>query len=747
MKRESGIGSLKLWQKQVLIVTLMSLPIVALLYLAVRDKNSGIEFARNEAHGVAYLRSLRTVLEHAAQFVGAGNSSASERVDDAMRKLESLDRELGEELKTSAKLRALAGQWQAAKSKGTSDAINAAFLASIRALLMQATDTSGLFVDPDLDAVYTMETVALELPKQQDFIAQVTLLGTRALTRKELPLADKVKLLGLATEIQTIAETAQSNVEKAIGYNTSGTVKQLEAKLKENATAVQSLLDLLNQKILTPATLETGTAEDARAFAAAGNAALNVGFGFWDDAMQTLADLVAMRSASLTWNRNAFLGGGLALAVLVVLSVLVLTRSVTRQLNSLTNLVAEIKAGNTRARAEVLAQDELGRLAQAFNEMLDDNQGLVQTRAERDEIQRSIMKLLEEVSGVAHGDLSREAEVTDGMTGAIADAFNYMIEQLRHIIGKVQTVAREVNVSANTTQHNTQRLAEEAKQRAEQLISAAREIDAMAFSIRNVSETADASKIVAQKTLETARRGSKILQQTIKGVSQAHTQVQENTQRIKQLGEAAREIGEVVQVMEEIAKRTGVVALHASIQAASAGEAGRGFAVVVREVEHLAARSTEAAKLIAELVNRTKLNAQTAAAALEESRRGVHEGTGLICEAGDALAEIEQVLTQLAGLIQSISRTTETQTKDSAAVSATMLQLSDATRQTATGLSRSAITATQLAALADDLNGSVASFKLTAQRHTTGRLSRPVAKSLRPISVEEWGSGQYFTQN
>lgn len=747
MKRETGIGNLKLWQKQALIVTLLSLPIVVLLYLSVREKNSGIEFARNEADGIAYLMTTRALLEHAAYFVYSGNSTAAERVDETLRKLDSLDQKLGAALKTTSKRRALTEQWQQVRSNGAKDAVYFTFLANLRDLMMQATDTSGLFVDPDLDAVYTMETVALELPKQQDFIAQVALLGTRALTRKELPLADKVKLLGLTAEIQAIAETTKGNIDKAVGYNTSGTVKPLETKLKENAAAVQTLLDLLSQKILMPATLDASTADDAQSFATASRTALNSSFAFWDDATQALASLIEVRGGNLAWNRNAYLAGGFLLALVVGVVLLTLGRGVTRQLNSLTHLVTEINAGNTNARAEVLANDELGTLAKAFNEMLDDNQGLLQTRSERDDIQRSIMKLLDEVSGVAQGDLSREAEVTEGMTGAIADAFNYMIEQLRHLIGKVQTVAREVNVSASATQHSTQHFAEETKHRAEQLISTAREIDAMAFSIRNVSETAEASKIVAQKTLETAKRGSKILQQTIKGVSQVRDQVQESSLRLKQLGDTSREIGEVVQVIEEIAKRTSVLALHASIQAASAGEAGRGFAVVVREVEHLAMRSTEAAKLMGELVNRTKSGTQTAVIAMEASSRGVNEGTGMICEAGDVLIEIEQVIAQLAGLIQSISRTTEQQTKESAAVSSTMLQLSEATRQTAKEISRSAATTTQLAALADDLNGSVSSFKLAAQRRGTGRLSRPTGSSLRPLSVEEWGSGQYFTQN
>lgn len=744
MKRESG---LRLWEQQTLIVALLSLPLVMLLYLAVREKNSEIEFARNEASGIAYLSTVRLLMEHTTQFVSTGNSNAAARVDDTLRKLESLDQELGAKLQTTSTLRALTAQWQQVRSNSANAVDYSAFLASSHALITQVTDTSGLFIDPNRDAVYLMEIVAMELPKQQNFIAQTTRLGTQALMRKELPLADKGNLLSLTTEIQTTNKTTKTNLEKAIEHNSSGAIKLLTAKLQENNAAVQAWLNLLNQKILTPATLEASTIEDAQAFTAAGNAALAASFGFWDPAAQTLAGLIQARNASLTWNRNAWLLGGLLVALLVGLVLRTLARGVVRQLNSLTRLMAEINAGNLSARAEVLTNGELGALAKAFNEMLDANQGLVQTRAERDEMQRSIMKLLDEVSSVARGDLSREAEVAEGMTGAIADAFNYMNGQLRHIISKVQTVAREVNVSANATQHNTQQLAEEARQRGGQLVRAARAVDALAFSMRNVSETAEASKIVALETLETAKRGSTILQQTIKGVSQVHGQVQESSQRLKQLGDTSREIGEVVLVIGEIAKRSSVLALHASIQAASAGEAGLGFAVVVREVEHLAARLSEAAKLISELVNQTWLNTQTAVTAMEESSRGVHEGTGLICEAGKVLGEIEQVLTQLVGLTQSISCATEQQTKESAAVSSMMLQLSEATRQTATGISRSAITASQLAALADELNGSVAVFRLAAQQRATGPLPRPTSGGLRPISAETWGSGQYLSQN
>ena len=97
------------------------------------------------------------------------------------------------------------------------------------------------------------------------------------------------------------------------------------------------------------------------------------------------------------------------------------------------DLFGNIGMGDFAARAEVTSKDELGTMAESLNAMLDNTLGLIQTREERDAMQTSIQKLLREVSGVADGDLTVEAEVTADMTGAIADSFNLMIGQLRQI--------------------------------------------------------------------------------------------------------------------------------------------------------------------------------------------------------------------------------------------------------------------------------------------------------------------------
>ncbi len=784
LKNLQLLQRLKIWQKLVLIAVFMGLPIPFLAGLYVTEKNKTIEFAQRELYGTEYLSPLHALSKELIQHRALTNAflrgetrllsqlnESAQAVERQLLTAEALDRKnsgltglgYGALLQTSDKLRTLRQQWEELKNQTQKGAAKEVFdahskiLADLRSLIVFAGDQSNLILDPDLDTYYLMDAVVIQIPRLTDEVGRLQGLGAGLAAEKKATAEELGQAASVFDQVQASLQNLESGLSKAYAANPS--LKEQHAGQAESANKEAAKFAAWASQQLPAGTAATPQTADVTQFLANGKQTIEALQRLNELALNDLSHLLQVRASKVARERNLALGLTVLGLLLTALAVTLIARGINRQTRAITQLIVQIDSGNFEERAPVLTADELGRAAQAFNTMLDNTRGLMQSRSERDEIQRSIMKLLDEVSGVARGDLSREAEVTDGMTGAIADAFNYMTEQLRNIIGKVQTVAREVNVSASATQHNTQQLAEDSKQRAEQLVNAARDIDAMAFSIRNVAETAEASKIVARKTLETAQRGSKILQHTVKGVSQVRDQVQASAQNVKQLGDTSREIGEVVQVLEEIAKRTNVLALHASIQAASAGEAGRGFAVVVREVEHLAARLTEAAKLIGELVKRTLLNAQTAVTAMEESSRGVQEGTGLICAAGDALLEIEQVLAQLAELVQSISRTTEQQTKESAAVSATMLQLSEATRQTATGISRSALTATQLAALADDLNGSVASFKLegklagklAAQEPGTGRLRRLNHGSLRPVSVpvsvEEWGSDQYFTRN
>jgi twitching motility protein PilJ len=382
----------------------------------------------------------------------------------------------------------------------------------------------------------------------------------------------------------------------------------------------------------------------------------------------------------------------------------------TDYLGQMASLSDSIAAGNLAVKVSPRSADD--RFGHSFKNMLDNTLGLVQSQDERDALQRSIVKLLDEVSDVAQGDLTKEAHVSENVTAAIADALNFMIAELRRIIGQVQAVTWQVNTSANQTQLTTEHLARGSAEQANQIIFTSRAINEMASSIQQVSENAALSATVAQQSLSTAKQGTMAVQNTIEGMNRIRDQVQETAKRLKRLGESSQEIGEIVQLIEDIADRTSILALNASIQAAMAGEAGRGFAVVAEEVERLADRSSEATKKIAGLVKTIQLGTNEAISAMEESTREVVEGSQVADKAGQSLSEIEAVSHHLSDLIESISSASKQQASSSQTVSKSMAAVSDITQQTATGIKEAAVTVNTLANLADELRASVAKFKL-----------------------------------
>jgi twitching motility protein PilJ len=347
--------------------------------------------------------------------------------------------------------------------------------------------------------------------------------------------------------------------------------------------------------------------------------------------------------------------------------------------------------------------------------MLDSIASLAEaSKNERDRMQAAVKKLLEEVSGVAEGDLTVEAEVTADVTGPVAHSFNMMIGELRQIIGQVQSTSRQVGTALSDLRSATEKLAMGSDDQAAQAVEASVAIEEMAASIHYVSENASSSATVAEEARTNAEHGTRAVTRTIEGMKAIRDQVQETSMRIKRLGESSQEIGEIVELIGDIADRTSILALNASIQAAMAGEAGRGFAVVAEEVERLADRATEATKRAGMLVKTTQSETAEVMAAMEDTTREVINRSNIANEAGVALSEIQGVSNRLAELIQAISDAAQQQAKGSEQVARSMAEMSSVTKNTAASTKQTAAAINSLGLLVDSLNAAAARFKLPA---------------------------------
>ncbi|MEW5904535.1 MAG: methyl-accepting chemotaxis protein [Pseudomonadota bacterium] len=326
--------------------------------------------------------------------------------------------------------------------------------------------------------------------------------------------------------------------------------------------------------------------------------------------------------------------------------------------------------------------------------------------------QQAILRLMNELSDLADGDLTAKATVSEDITGAIADSINYTTDELRKLVARVITAAEQVNKATSDAGRVTKGLLDAASKQAEEIRDAGSAVELMTKSIQEVDSSAAQASQVAARTLQVTEQGAKAVQSSVTGMNGIREQIQETSKRIKRLGESSQEIGEIVDLISDITEQTNVLALNAAIQAASAGEAGRGFAVVAEEVQRLAERSAEATKQIGLLVKTIQGDTQDAVSAMETSTQGVVEGAQLADAAGHSLQQIEQATRELTDFVNSISVSTQVQTDMAQEVAAAMADILHITEQTSKGTQLTSASVNQLEGLAKELSGSVSGFKL-----------------------------------
>ena len=326
--------------------------------------------------------------------------------------------------------------------------------------------------------------------------------------------------------------------------------------------------------------------------------------------------------------------------------------------------------------------------------------------------QEAILKLIDEMSSLADGDLTVQATVTEDITGAIADSVNFTIEQLRELVKRIKYTAQEVAGSAMTTRDSTSEMARAAAAQAEHVGAATRTVQKMTESFDTMAKRSSESSEVARKSVDIAHTGGVKVRETINGMDTIREQIQGTSKRIKRLGESTQEIGDIVELINGFAEQTNVLALNAAIQAASAGGAGRGFAVVADEVQQLAESATNSTRRIESLVQTIQTDTFEAVVSMESTISEVVSGARLAEDAGTALEHIEMVSSDLSKLIASISDEAQKQSANAADISELMRRVQELSIKASEGSVLAANSVEELAHLVMRLSDSVTDFKL-----------------------------------
>ena len=433
---------------------------------------------------------------------------------------------------------------------------------------------------------------------------------------------------------------------------------------------------------------------------------------FLKDAVDNEAQAVTRMENIAALVQKITIGVGIAAVLFGLLLAFGLSRGLTGQIDKIMDLLGEMGMGNFAARTEVVSQDELGQMATALNAMLDNITLLIQSQEERDAIQESIMKLMGEIIDLTEGDLTARAEVTEDVTGAIADSFNTMAEQFGQIVRQVKDASYSVDETAAGVAKLTSDLAARSVDQTKQVDGAIQSINSIAESIRQVSQNALRSAEVSNASRTNAREGAEAVEKTNLAMDEIREQINETARSIKRLGESSMEIGNVVEIINNIADRTSILALNASIQAAMAGDAGYGFAVVAEEVQRLAESSSNSTKQIDMLVKSIQSEIKDVSNRMDESIGKVVQGSQLADGAYNKLQEIEKVSNQLADLIESITQAAAEQVQMSEKVVESMVAVGGVSNETSVTSQATASQMNLLNTTAHKLREAVEAFKI-----------------------------------
>jgi twitching motility protein PilJ len=338
---------------------------------------------------------------------------------------------------------------------------------------------------------------------------------------------------------------------------------------------------------------------------------------------------------------------------------------------------------------------------------------------ENDRNQQAILRLLDELSSLADGDLTVQATVTEDITGAIADSINYAVDALRGLVTTINASAIQLDSATRQTQALSAHLAKASGAQSKQIASATESAASMAGSVEEVSGNAERASDVARHSVEVAHKGGDAVRRTIDGMNTIRETIQETSKRIKRLGESSQEIGNIVELINDIAEQTNILALNASIQSSMAGDAGRGFAVVADEVQRLAERAANATKQIEVLVRTIQTDTNEAVVSMERSTTDVVGGALLAENAGAALEEIEQVSNQIASLVQNIFSSARAQTNAAQNIARNMQVLKEISAQTAESTNATSVAIAKLAELSAGLRKSATGFRLPGSSSTS----------------------------
>ena len=523
-------------------------------------------------------------------------------------------------------------------------------------------------------------TYLLEFPQQRfEYLMEVDsdcISMRQATTALVLNTADSERVKSYRDSFSKSYTDATETLNNYIDNINTDTVKDT-ASLRESEENVQRIKKLLesyddfNRNGMDIA-LTTGDPAEVNAVLLDGAPLITEVATILEDMIPKATVYVAEVSAENTKEREIYnLLFIIVLAVIIIISVVIavnIARMIGKPLVTLTGFMSQAgSSGDIAIRSED---------AEMVQKLAQTNDEIGQCIASTTTFMSHITKVAEDLGQLADGDLTVQSN-------RLSDK-DVMGTAVQKIAGNFSSIFNEIRVASDQVASG----ASQVSQGAQQLASGTSEQAA------TIEEFSAALNDLQDKTNHNAENSKKARETNIETVNKLEACINSMGSMLnamKEINDGSDSITKVIKVIDDIAFQTNILALNAAVEAARAGQHGKGFAVVAEEVRNLAAKSAEAAKETAALIEssservkegnqivaQTNFDLEAAADNSRESTRLIEEVSTASIEQADAIREISLGIDQISVVVQANSATSEESASTSEEMSAQAIVLNE----------------------------------------------------------------------